>query len=96
MSGPEHRLCPVTGGRMILSPARSGATAHLGAEGGLPTLTSACPFCPGKALEDEPMLDRAPEAGPWKVRVVPNKFPAVTLDAEGSEHTRDDGPREIG
>jgi UDPglucose--hexose-1-phosphate uridylyltransferase len=36
-----------------------------------------CPFCPGN---EEPALEisRVPEAGPWRVRVVRNKYPALS------------------
>jgi len=36
-----------------------------------------CPFCPGN---EEPALEisRVPETGPWRVRVVRNKYPALT------------------
>ena len=40
-----------------------------------------CPFCPGN---EEPALEigRVPETGPWQVRVVRNKYPALTPAGE--------------
>ena len=35
-----------------------------------------CPFCPGHESETPPEIDRDGNADPWRVRVVPNKFPA--------------------
>jgi UDPglucose--hexose-1-phosphate uridylyltransferase len=51
--------------------------------------TAPCPFCPGNERLTPPELfayrfDRSPPDSPgWSVRVVPNKFPAATLDAAG-------------
>jgi UDPglucose--hexose-1-phosphate uridylyltransferase len=40
-----------------------------------------CPFCPGnEELELEVM--RIPEHGPWQLRVVRNKYPALNLEGE--------------
>lgn len=51
----------------------------------LPAHDPDCPFCPGNegrlpGIIDEVARDGAPG---WQVRVVPNKFPAVTSDAAG-------------
>ncbi len=54
-----------------------------------------CPFCPGhEGLTPPEVLafdgsDRAPDTPGWKVRVVPNKFPALTSEGDLE-------PREIG
>jgi UDPglucose--hexose-1-phosphate uridylyltransferase len=48
-----------------------------------PTADSAanCPFCPGhESVTPTAVYTRADSAGYWRVRVVPNKFPAVALD----------------
>lgn len=40
-----------------------------------------CPFCPGQEAETPPAVyTYADAAGHWQVRVVPNKFPAVSLN----------------
>ena len=43
-----------------------------------------CPFCPGHEDRTPPELFRSggSEDGPWTVRVVPNKFPALHADVE--------------
>jgi UDPglucose--hexose-1-phosphate uridylyltransferase len=43
----------------------------------------ACPFCPGNELGTPPAV-YAPtnELGQWQLRVVPNKFPALSLDRD--------------
>jgi UDPglucose--hexose-1-phosphate uridylyltransferase len=47
-----------------------------------PTVTAApCPFCPGQESTTPPaVFSRAGSDGRWRVRVVPNKFPAVAVD----------------
>src|SRR3990172_8846458 len=41
-----------------------------------------CPFCPGREAMTPGELYREPADGPWSVRVVPNKFPALSASAE--------------
>ena len=41
---------------------------------------SACPFCPGQEHRTPPTVHEVHnDAGAWQVRVVPNKYPAVTM-----------------
>lgn len=47
----------------------------------LPAYDSHCPFCPGNEEGPEMEVLRLPETGPWQLRVVKNKYPA--LDREG-------------
>ncbi len=45
-----------------------------------------CPFCRGNESATPPAIHVSPANGPWQVRVVPNLYPAVTLDpAEPSQ-----------
>ncbi|MEZ4386634.1 MAG: DUF4921 family protein [Candidatus Krumholzibacteriia bacterium] len=51
-----------------------------------------CPFCPGHESETPPEVlalgrppDVAPDRPPWRVRVVPNRYPAVMAPAGGHE-----------
>ncbi len=48
----------------------------------LPWHVPNCPFCPGNEAETPPETFRLPVAGNWRVRVVPNKFPALTAEGE--------------
>jgi len=50
-----------------------------------------CPFCPGHEDRTPPEVFRSggSEDGPWTVRVVPNKFPA--LHADGEVHAAGEG-----
>lgn len=60
----------ITGEPILFAPERAGrpnAFAHDAEE--------ACPFCPGNESETPPEISHAGE--PWRVRVFPNKYPAV-------------------
>src|SRR5438034_5978952 len=48
-----------------------------------------CPFCAGHESETPPAIASYSSngKGKWLVRVVPNKFPAVTTQARSEEHT---------
>ena len=39
-----------------------------------------CPFCPGRENRTPPEVDAIRPDGQWKVRTVPNKFPALVLE----------------
>lgn len=90
------RRDPATGGWVIVAPERGrrpreGDGAGAGRQG-------ACPFCATSDASTTPELLRIPAADEsgWMVRVVPNKFPALSPDTAASE--RFDGPlfRELG
>jgi len=51
-----------------------------------PTRDAGCPFCPGN--EEPPPMEqmRIPAEGPWQVRVVLNKYPALNLEGERIRH----------
>lgn len=77
----EIRRDPLTGRRVIIAPERAQRPKQLGADA---ASSQPCPFCPGHEQLTPPELwaDRprgSPPDGPgWTVRVVPNKYPAVT------------------
>jgi len=48
----------------------------------LPTYSPTCPFCPGNEHMAPPPIAEIPGHDPWQVRVVPNKFPALSRDVE--------------
>ncbi len=87
-SDPEFRRDPVSGWWVVVAPDRSqrpmvleeaGQRDRIGVE------RSPCPFCPGQEQETphEVFAIREPGTPPdgpgWRLRVVPNKFPAVRL-----------------
>jgi UDPglucose--hexose-1-phosphate uridylyltransferase len=53
-----------------------------------------CPFCPGHESQTPPevmaigrQLDAASDTPGWKIRVFPNKYPAVSLEGSGSDNS---------
>lgn len=49
--------------------------------GDRPQWVADCPFCPGNE-EPELEISREPVSGPWQVRVIRNKFPALDVSAD--------------
>ncbi|HEV3474097.1 MAG TPA: galactose-1-phosphate uridylyltransferase [Actinomycetota bacterium] len=69
---------------VILAPER--ASRSNGSGPGRPLLPSyepECPFCPGNEETTPAEIGRSPRTGPWRHRVMPNLYPAVSpgLDA---------------
>ena len=72
---------------VVFSSARRERPRQLGAypqpaqsSSDLPAHDDSCPFCAGnERLTPRPVLtDRGDDDGPWRLRVVPNKYPAVS------------------
>ncbi len=83
---PVLRRDPLTGTWVILSPERSGRPQYL--SGAAEPLTKEnCPFCPRNESMTPPELfalrgsDSRPDQEGWRVRVVPNKYPALRPDS---------------
>lgn len=82
----ELRRDPVSGRWVIIAAGRSkrpdeyrGERRPFARKRGA---TPFCPFCPGNEAKTPPAIQTIPDAGPggpgWRVRVVSNKFPALT------------------
>jgi UDPglucose--hexose-1-phosphate uridylyltransferase len=54
----------------------------------VPPHDAACPFCPGNEERTPPEIARHPAPGGWGVRVVPNRYPAVSTNG-GTERWAD-------
>jgi UDPglucose--hexose-1-phosphate uridylyltransferase len=88
---PELRRDPVTGRWAVVAPRRANRPINLpGHEprGRTTGERQPCPFCPGQEHDtpDEVYALRAPGSPPngpgWRLRVVPNKYPAASPDAD--------------
>jgi UDPglucose--hexose-1-phosphate uridylyltransferase len=89
---PELRKDPVVGRWVIISTERSRRPTSY-EQPPPPKPAAYCPFCPGQEDKTPPEVyayrpgGGPPNSGGWKVRVVPNKFPALqiegTLDRRG-------------
>jgi UDPglucose--hexose-1-phosphate uridylyltransferase len=70
----ELRLDPMTRNWVVLAPSRS-TRPHDGDVG--------CPLCPGAESQTPPEVLRVPEGdGPWRLRVVPNRYPLLDRDGD--------------
>jgi len=71
---------------VIISPERAKRPDEFArrkdGEQALPEYATDCPFCVGNEHLTLEELYRMPEKGDWKVRVIPNKYPALTSRGE--------------
>ena len=80
---PEVRIDQLTGLRTILAAGRSDRPIEFTAAPRKPGAEASCPFCEGREAKTPPELwaDRpdggAPDTPGWRVRAVPNLYPAV-------------------
>jgi UDPglucose--hexose-1-phosphate uridylyltransferase len=84
---PELRKDPVTGRWVIIATDRARRPSDFSRESVTPVGTSYCPFCAGHEQKTPPeILAYRDSGGPnepgWRVRVVPNKFPALGIEGE--------------
>ena len=89
---PELRIDPIVGRRVYVAEDRAGRPTDLAGERPGAAVPSAsdyephCPFCAGNEAATPDATATVVDAdGQWQVRVVPNKYPAVTLDAGGGD-----------
>lgn len=77
---PEYRRDPVTGRWVIVAPERSArpmALSHSKPHFRRDAERDVCPFCPGQEATTPDEVYAVRNGLQWKLRVVPNKFPAV-------------------
>ncbi|MEO0081478.1 MAG: galactose-1-phosphate uridylyltransferase [candidate division WOR-3 bacterium] len=81
---PELRKDPVLGRWVIISTERSRRPSDFRRPAHQPVTghNQPCPFCPGNEHLTPPEIMRRPESGQWSVRVVPNRFPALTPEGQ--------------
>ncbi|MFC2007921.1 galactose-1-phosphate uridylyltransferase [Chloroflexota bacterium] len=86
----EFRQDPTTREWVIMAPERAkrpqAAPRERPAET-VPDWDESCPFCPGNEINTPDETFRLPASGhisDWEVRVVPNRFAAVTLEGDSS------------
>ncbi|MCI0335327.1 MAG: DUF4921 family protein [Planctomycetes bacterium] len=75
---PEQRTDWLTGRTVIVAENRALRPNEFEADRNISRAASACPFCPGnESLTPPPEYEQFDDRGRWRVRVVPNKFPAL-------------------
>ena len=86
----EMRYNPVSGDWVIYATARRARPDEMRPRAGLCSPASSyepsCPFCPGNDhMLPGILLELGSDAGDWKVRVVPNRYPALTPEGNCTE-----------
>jgi galactose-1-phosphate uridylyltransferase len=88
----ELRRDPTSGAWVAIASARSRRPSDFKIVHG-EQKTGTCPFCPGNEHMTPPEVlalgreGQEPDVEGWQVRIVPNKFPAFSLDYEDSTDT---------
>lgn len=91
---PELRRDPIIGRWVIISTERARRPSDFKKESETPG-GAACPFCPGNEKLTPPEIlafgpaDRQRNTPDWRLRVIPNKFPALAI--EGGLNRQGDG-----
>jgi len=85
---PELRKDPVVGRWVIISTERGKRPSDFKSEPEPNENPADCPFCEGKEFQTPPEIlayrhnGTSPNGPGWRVRVVPNKFPALRIEGE--------------
>jgi len=86
---PELRKDPVLGRWVIISTERGKRPSDFNQEAeSSPSNPANCPFCPGNEEMTPPEVAAVrpsgsqPDSSGWKLRVVPNKFPALRIEGQ--------------
>jgi UDPglucose--hexose-1-phosphate uridylyltransferase len=83
---PELRQNPFTKQWVIISTERAKRPHELARKPEeskpLPAYSETCPFCPANEHLAPPELLQIPRKSPWQVRVVPNRFAALSREGE--------------
>lgn len=83
---PELRLNIITRDWVVIATERARRPDEFASEKKepqhLPAYDPSCPFCPGNEAKTVREVMRRGDGSKWKVRVVPNKFPALAADGE--------------
>jgi len=79
---PELRIDPIVGRKVLIAEDRAGRPNDFeSARDVQPVGTSPCPFCAGHERKTpRSLLEIRDGEGGWQVRVIPNLYPAVSLD----------------
>jgi UDPglucose--hexose-1-phosphate uridylyltransferase len=80
----EFRQDPVTGRWVIVAPDRSSRPQRIEREAPGKATRAESPFAPGNEDQIPPIILELPSRNglPWQTRVIPNKYPALTPDAD--------------
>ena len=91
----ELRQDPITGARVFVVPGRSARPNEHATVPPATSVSADCPFCEGNEdkTPGEIIAYRTPgtqrNRQGWRVRVVPNKFPALEIEIHGASQVKE-------
>lgn len=84
---PSLRRDATTGEWVVIAPGRGARPNDVSDPSSAPPSDEReCPFCPGNEHMTPPEMTRVPAGPEWRLRVVPNRFPAFTPSDRADAH----------
>jgi len=81
--GSFFRQDPLSGEWVLFAPNRGARPNAFIRSAEEQTKTTECPFCPGHEKETPPEIERRGTAETWTIRVIPNRYPALSSAPDG-------------
>lgn len=81
----ELRRDPIAGTWVIVAPERAARPLDFRRPPPQPSARESCPFCPGRESMTPPEIAAVRDDKGWRVRVVPNRYPALRVEEEWRE-----------
>jgi UDPglucose--hexose-1-phosphate uridylyltransferase len=82
----ELRKDPIAGTWVIVAPERAARPLDFRRPPPQPQSRESCPFCAGRESMTPPEIASVRDNGAWRIRVVPNRYPALRVEEEWREH----------
>src|SRR5688572_8796638 len=76
----ELRRDPIAGTWVIIAPERASRPLDFRRPKPQPAARESCPFCPGREAMTPPEIAAIRDANGWRIRVVPNRYPALRVE----------------
>ncbi len=78
----ELRLDPIAGSWVIVAPERAARPLDFRRPPPQASARESCPFCPGREAMTPPEIASVRDGAAWRIRVVPNRYPALRVETE--------------
>ena len=78
----ELRHDPIAGSWVIMAPERAARPLDFRRPPPQAQARESCPFCPGRESMTPPEISSIRAGDAWRIRVVPNKYPALRVEGE--------------
>ena len=81
----ELRLDPIAGTWVIVAPERAARPLDFRRPPPQPAARESCPFCAGREEKTPPEIASVRDDKGWRIRVVPNRYPALRVEEDWRE-----------